>query len=215
MRLAEHRVFSQNAETHFPTSYAPVSRPTSHPTRLYLSGTAASRSARKRKVEKGVCLMCLGGPNPSYLLHPPALRRKRCADDLWRTTGPGRDPHPAGAPQRRLRKRLPRTLSAAALVRTRDDLVLNNNTTTSIMRCQVKTNKNKNTFHTRSNTTTPIHASSHPFPHGRSASSHISPQRCVKRSPQIRISLAGKKRARNVCPRALRSVFVRFPANGG
>lgn len=61
-------------------------------------------------------LMCLGGP--SYLLHTPALRSKRCADDLWRTTGPGRDPHPAGAPQRRLRKRLPRTLSAAALIRT-------------------------------------------------------------------------------------------------
>lgn len=84
--------------------------------------------------------MCLG--SPSYLLHPPALRSNRCADDLWRTTGPGRDPHPAGAPQRRLRKRLPRTsfaAAAAALVRTGDDSVLNNNTTTSTMRCQEPT----------------------------------------------------------------------------
>jgi len=98
-------------------------------------------------------------------------------------TGPGRDPHPAGAPQRRLRKRLPRTLSAAALVRTGDDLVLNNNTTTSIMRCQepTKTKSVPHSFGCENN----IHASSHPFPHGRSASSHISPQRCVKRSPQM------------------------------
>ena len=81
VRLAGYRVFSQATETHF--SYAPVSRSTSHQ-QDRSSGTAASRSARKRKVEKGVCLMCLGGPNPSYLLHPPALRSKRCADDLWR-----------------------------------------------------------------------------------------------------------------------------------
>lgn len=47
-------------------------------------------------------------PVGSYLLHPPALRSKRCAEDLWSErkagTGPGRDPHPSGAPQERPQK---------------------------------------------------------------------------------------------------------------
>lgn len=101
-------------------------------------------------------------------------------------------------------------LLPTALVRIGDDLVLNNNTTTtSIMRCQEPTKQKRSTLEHD----IPSHASSLIlFPTGDPPHPTYRRQRCVKRSPQIRISLAGKKRARNVCPRACSRAFQ---ANGG
>jgi hypothetical protein len=144
---------------------------------------------------------------PSYLLHPPALRSKRCADDLWRQ-GPGRDPHPSGAPQRTAPDKEPPTLRTHFICllpfgRAGDDLSsASHNNKTSIVRCQ---NEETKAFHTQIRHA--LHASYLSiFPTGDPHHPTFRRGRCVKRQPGGRPHLTDwQKRARNVSA----CVFVR------